>query len=187
MFDNDKEEFFKDRPVGIDSDVSSSESAVRVFLKRFPSVGTVPQLKSICKSQGGSKVTLSWISDEFSSFPVRMVYKKVPWVRDMWDGLYSRFKKTDLYLSWKEEIDSWKVQSSDDFINKPMAIVFQWPKWKLCCMHNCESAKFGGSWYSVASSSAGRDTLKIVRALPTGETFVIEPFDQFLDNINWSR
>ena len=166
----------------------SLRSSIRVLLKRFPSIGTLQQLKSLCKSQNtSSRVTLSWFSDEFPSFPVRMIYKKVPWVRDMWDGLYSRFKKTDLYSAWKEEEDSWKTQSSEDFLNKPMAIVFQWPKWKLCCMHNCESKKFGGSWYSLAANQEGKDTLRIVRSLSSGETYVIEPFDQFLDGINWSN
>ena len=185
MFD-DKQDFFKDRPVGIDSEVTSSESALKVLLKRFPSAGTMAELKSACKAQtSSSRVTLSWFHQEFPSFPVKLVYKKVPWIRDMWDGLYNRFKKSDLYCAWKEEESTWKT--SEDFMSKPMVLVFMWPKWKLCCIHNCESKKFGGSWYSVATGSDNRDTLKIVRSLGCGESFVIEPFDQFLDCINWSK
>jgi len=185
MFE-ERQEFFKDRPTGIDSETNSSESAVRVLLKRFPSIGTMPELKAAHKAQTSSnRVTLSWFSDEFQSFPVKMAYKKVPWVRDMWDGLYNRFKKTDLYFSWKEEESNWKT--ADDYMTRPLAVVFLWPKWKLCCMHNCESKKFGGSWYSITASSKSKDSLKIVRTLDNGESFVIEPFDQFLESINWSK
>ena len=187
MFD-DKEEFFRDRPVGIDSDVASSEAAFRVLMKRFPSIGSIQQLKSLCKSQTtSSKLSLAWFSDEFTTFPVRMNYKKVPWVRDMWDGLYSRFTKTDLYDAWKEELDDWKNLDGKEHLSKPMAIVFQWPKWKMCCMHNCESKRFGGSWYSASSNQDGKDSMKIVRSLGNGETYIIEPFDQFLETINWSN
>jgi len=39
----------------------------------------------------------------------------------------------------------------------------------------------------VASNDKSRESLKIVRSLATGETFVIEPFDQFLESISWSK
>ncbi len=183
---DEKNEFFKDRPFGIDSEDTSSELAVSVLLKRFPTIGSLKELKTACKSQtSSSRVTLSWLSEEFPSFPVRMAYKKVPWVRDMWDGLYNRFKKTDLYSSWKEEEDNWKLLSEEEYLVKPMAVVFNWPKWKMCCMHNCESTRFGGV---LLNSSYGKtsDVLKIVRVI-SGETFVIEPFDQFLGNVSWSK
>lgn len=180
MFD-DRDSFFKDRPVGIDSESSSAEAAVKVLVNRFPSVGTMSELKSACKAQTSSaRVTLAWFSEEFSGFPVRLVYKKVPWVRDMWDGLYKKFKKTDLYLSWKEEEANWK--SAPDFMTKPLVVVFNWPKWKLCCLHNCESSRFGGKLGSSVS-----DSMKIVRTLSKEESFVIEPFDQFLESVSWSK
>lgn len=184
MFD-EKADFFKDRPFGIDSEEASSELAFKILLKRFPTAGHIKELKEICKAQTSqSRVTLSWFSEEFPGFPVKMFYKNVPWVRDMWDGLYSKFKKTDLYSSWKEEEDKFKGVHSD---GRPSVLVFNWPKWKTCCMHNCESERFGGSWYSVVSNDKSRESLKIVRSLATGETFVIEPFDQFLESISWSK
>ena len=159
------EDFFKDMPVGINAESTSAEAPIKMLLKRYPGLGTMSGLKSAHKASiGTTRVSLSWFSDEYGSFPVRMSYKKVPWVRDMWDGLYGGFKKTDLYASWKEEEELYKRKSENGNIDRPMAVVFQWPKWKLCCMHNCESKKFGGSWYSVAASN-DEDCLKIYRSL----------------------
>ena len=47
------------------------------------------------------------------------------------------------------------------------------------------STRFGGV---LLNSSYGKtsDVLKIVRVI-SGETFVIEPFDQFLGNVSWSK
>ena len=180
------EDFFKDMPVGINAESTSAEAPIKMLLKRYPGLGTMSGLKSAHKASiGTTRVSLSWFSDEYGSFPVRMSYKKVPWVRDMWDGLYGGFKKTDLYASWKEEEELYKRKSENGNIDRPMAVVFQWPKWKLCCMHNCESKKFGGSWYSVAASN-DEDCLKIYRSLKDGESFVIEPFEQLLNSITWS-
>lgn len=180
------EDFFKDMPVGINVENTSAEAAIKVLLKRFPCIGSMGSLKAAHKATAGStRVSLSWFSNEYGSFPVRMSYKKVPWVRDMWDGLYNGFKKTDLYSSWKEEDTLYRQKSDCVEPEKPMAIVFQWPKWKICCMHNCESKKFGGSWYSVAASK-DEDCLKIYRSLKDGESFVIEPFEQLLSSITWS-
>lgn len=181
---DEKSEFFSDRPFGIDSfEECSSEMAVSIFIKRFPEVGSIKELKSLCKSKTASqRVTLAWLSEEFSSFPVRMVYKKVPWVRDMWDGLYNKFKKTYLYSEWEEEENKCKLEGDTD---RPMVIAFSWPKWKTCCIHNCESAKYGGSLGSAISNKS-KDVFKIIRSF-SEETFVIEPFDQFLESISWSK
>jgi len=180
------EDFFKDAPIGINAENTSAEAPIKVLLNRFPCIGSMGSLKAAHKaSTGNTRVSLSWFSNEYGSFPVRMSYKKVPWVRDMWDGLYNSFKKTDLYSSWKEEEALHRQKSDGGELEKPMVIVFQWPKWKLCCMHNCESKKFGGSWYSVAASK-DEDCLKIYRSLKDGESFVIEPFEQLLSSITWS-
>lgn len=180
------EDFFKGMPVGINAENNSPEAPIKVLLNRYPFLGTMSALKAAHRSSlGTTRVSLSWFSDEYDSFPIRMAYRKVPWVRDMWDGLYNGFRKSELYTSWKEEEELYKRKSIDGDMNKPMAVVFQWPKWKLCCMHNCESKKFGGSWYSVAASK-DEDCLKIYRSLKGGESFVIEPFEQLLDSITWS-
>lgn len=180
------EDFFKGMPVGINAENNSPEAPIKVLLNRYPFLGTMSALKAAHRSSlGTTRVSLSWFSDEYDSFPIRMAYRKVPWVRDMWDGLYNGFRKSELYTSWKEEEELYKRKSIDGDMDKPMAVVFQWPKWKLCCMHNCESKKFGGSWYSVAASK-DEDCLKIYRSLKGGESFVIEPFEQLLDSITWS-
>ena len=180
------EDFFKGMPVGINAENNSPEAPIKVLLNRYPFLGTMSAIKAAHRSSlGTTRVSLSWFSDEYDSFPIRMAYRKVPWVRDMWDGLYNGFRKSELYTSWKEEEELYKRKSIDGDMDKPMAVVFQWPKWKLCCMHNCESKKFGGSWYSVAASK-DEDCLKIYRSLKGGESFVIEPFEQLLYSITWS-
>ena len=180
------DEFFAGRPAGIDSDASSVESALRIIAKRFPSIGTVPDLKRRCKHKtDGGKVTLSWFYEEFPSFPVRVVYKNIPWVRDMWAGLHSGFKHSELYSAWEEEASLAK-RAGYDHEGKPMAIVFNWPKWKMCCMHNAVSEEFGGSWYNVATAN-DKECIKIYKSLGNGQSFVIEPFEQLLDSITWSN
>jgi hypothetical protein len=181
------EEFFSRRPVGIDSEAVSVEAALRVLVNRFPSIGSFPQLKKLCKEQtGDTKVTLSWFYEEYPSFPVRVIYKNIPWIRDMWAGLHNGFKKTELYSAWKSNEETFKLNGTDDFLSKPTAIVFNWPSWKTCCIHNLESKQFGGSWYSVAAAKDD-DCLKIYKSLKNGESFVIEPFEQLLDSITWSN
>lgn len=173
----DSEDFFSGRASGIDTDRSAVETALRLLIKRFPFAPSFPELKRICKAKTGEdKVTLAWFYEENPSFPVRVAYRSVPWVRDMWSGLYSGFTKTELYKAWKEEAD---IESGD--VSKPMALVFQWPKWKMCCMHNAYSGNFTDSF---SGSSEG---LRIHKVLKTGEAFVIEPFDQFLDSVTWSN
>lgn len=182
-----REEFFKDRVSGIDTEHSSVESALRQLVNKFPAAGTFPDLKRKCKAQTGSvKVTLEWFSEEHPNFPVHMIYKNIPWIRDMWAGLYTGFKKTELYQGWVEEENLLQLKGLKDAASKPMAVVFQWPKWKMCCMHNLDSKKFGGSWYSVATAKDD-DCLKIYKSLKNGESFVIEPFEQLLDSITWTN
>lgn len=60
-----REEFFKDRVSGIDTEHSSVEAALRQLVNKFPAAGTFPDLKRKCKAQTGSvKVTLEWFSEE---------------------------------------------------------------------------------------------------------------------------
>ena len=179
------DEFLKGRPAGIDSESSSVELALRLIAKRFPSIGTVPDLKRRFKGSGGSMVTLSWFYEEFPSFPIRVAYREVPWVRDMWAGLHSGFKRSELYSVWKEEAALAEKQGYNAE-GRPMAVVFNWPKWKMCCIHNAVSGAFGGSWYDVATAN-DKECIKIYKSLGNGESFVIEPFEQLLDAVTWSN
>lgn len=180
-----RDDFFKERPAGIDSEASSVESALRILVKRFPSVGSITDLRRLCKGKtGGDKATLSWFYEEFPSFPIRVMYREVPWVRDMWAGLQSGFKRSELYAAWTESM-ALANRQGHDLDGKPMAVVFNWPKWKMCCIHDAASGKFGGSWHDVAAAN-GKDCLRIYRSLENGDSFVIEPFEQLLDMITWT-
>lgn len=170
------DDFFKGRPAGINSEASSVELALRLIAKRFPSIGTVSDLKRRFKGSEGSKVTLSWFYEEFPSFPIRVSYREVPWVRDMWAGLESGFKRSELFSVWKKEVDIALKQGhySD---GKPMAVVFNWPKWKMCCIHNLVS--------EVPVDD--KECIKIYKSLGNGQSFLIEPFEQLLSSITWAN
>ena len=172
----DREDLFKNVHLGINSDKPSIERALRMVIKKFPDVGSFPHISSLCKRQTGKdRVTLSWFSEEFNSFPLNLTYQSIPWIRDMWSGLYGGFKKTDLYISWQKEKNSFETKSNHGMEWRPLCLVFEWPKWGICCMHNKE-----------VDNSESKDFIRIHRTLDNGEKFIIEPFGQLLDGISWS-
>ena len=52
-----REEFFKDRVSGIDTEHSSVEAALRQLVNKFPAAGTFPDLKRKCKAQPTYRVS----------------------------------------------------------------------------------------------------------------------------------
>lgn len=171
----EREDLFKNVPLGINSEKPSIERALRMVIKKFPNVGSFPAVSSLCKRQTGKdKVTLSWFSEEFSSFPLNLTYQSIPWVRDMWSGLSTGFKKTELYISWEKAKMGFEAQSDRGVAWRPLCLVFEWPKWGVCCMHDLELGTPDGS-----------NCISIHKTLESGERFTIEPFSQLLDNISW--
>jgi len=171
----DPSEFFSSRDSRQDSRTVAAveEKVVKSILKKFGFLSNLTKLKDECRSVTGSPdISLVWFQQAYPSFPVWLGAGSVPWVRDLLGELRERFTKTDLFRAW-EGVSENKPDTDD----RPVGLVFVWPSFGECILHN--------DW----RGGAGFDRVPGVRVITTlkslGDPFVIEPFSQYLQLLEW--
>jgi hypothetical protein len=156
---------------GSDHDLASEEVVVRAVRRRFQGLSSLKDMQAECRgATGQNKLTLAWFLCRYPSFPLWLGVRKVQWQRDVFGGLDKHFTKTPCYLAYDDVLES--RPEGDD---RSGAVVFTWPHFGVVVLHQYD-----------AHTAVGREGLWIVRALPSlGPPFVIEPFGQLLDRLDW--
>ncbi len=113
--------------------------------------------------RGKECLTCQAFEEAYGRFPYRLATRLVPFVHELdLPALAKGFTKTRLFLTWAE------VYEELGNYERPLALIFDWPKLSLAVMHNS------------GVLTVGPGTLTLVRQIDD-LVLMIEPLPQFLE------
>jgi hypothetical protein len=149
------------------------EAAMLGRLLRYYDVAHMaPMLRTKCEEATGlRRLLFTWFHNAFPSFPVWLVFRKVPYLHTLkMEDFLHRFGKTQVFDGWvdaRAAVPDWWLDEQ-----RPIGLVFEY-------LHG-----MGAAIMTDCERPMSSDTTRIVKSF-RGKPYYFEALDNFLEGLGW--